>query len=151
MIFYFIVLFIISFLGLSILFARHIKVIRGLSDEEQKEIVNSEPDFSSDFKFAFFIPLQRWVNNVLIPGFWNAVEQLFKHFGFWLSKLEKRVKNITDYLHGRNVALNNGGEPSEHIKELNEWKKNGFQNGQNLALPQKEVKELDEKIEEELQ
>jgi len=114
-------LFFVSCGGLAVLFLRHLKRVRVLSQEELMRVIDASPSPFYQIKKDYLLPFSLWCRHTAFF--------LFYHFGEWIVRrirrlllyIEERLQKIGDYLHGRKVVMREKGQ-SPFWDSMHEWK-----------------------------
>ena len=133
--FYFIALIAVSFVGLAILFLRHVSHVRKLSEEHIYSLIRDKPSPFHEVKH-FLIPFGIWMKQRISFLFLRISEKGVKRLQWLLLYCEKKLRFIADYLHGRKAFLRHKGQ-SPFWESMHEWK-NELKNGNSKQGEKKE-------------
>jgi len=114
-------LFLLSFGGISALFLRHISAVRALPEEELVQFVDMNPSPFYSLQQDYVVPFSRWCQHTASFLFYHFGEWVVRHIRALLLFVEKRLKRIGDYLHGRKIVMRKKGQ-SPFWDSMHVWK-----------------------------
>lgn len=114
-------LFLFACAGMVVLFVRHIREIRALTEEKIFQFIESNPSPLYQIKADYLLPFLQWCK--------QTASFLFYHFGEWIVRrirasllyIERRLRKVGEYLHGRKVVMRKKGQ-SPFWDSMHEWK-----------------------------
>ena len=126
-------LFGVSAVGIILLMYRYYREARSLSTSEIEEKLRSTPSIRSAYWDRFVEPTLLKVKDVLMPAFWRLCDKLVNRARIWVSKLEVRLKKVSDNIHGTAINLD-VPEKSQYWQNLN-----GAKNGNGHSQVSKKI------------
>jgi len=118
---------VISFIGMAVIIFKHLKSTRLLPEEYREEKFLQIPSATNEVWNKILKPSYKKAHNHIIPGIYIFTEKLVTRFRELLINVEKKLKRITDYLHGKRTFGNGNGDDSKNFKYWNTV--NEHQNG----------------------
>jgi len=118
-----------SLAGLTILYLRHLHAARLMSVDELEAFIRERHSPFYDVGEHLLIPIFQKFKGFSHFLFYKSAELVMRGCRRVILRIEKELARIVDYLHGRNINLDNG-KKSPYWKEMNEWR-NELKNGNN--------------------
>ena len=135
---FFSLLAILSFGGAVFLLGRRIVSVRFLNADEQKSKMTASPLFFDFVREDVIRPFEEFVASVARPAMLKLGEKFLRRFRILVLKVEALLHRLSDYFHGKRIAIKNGNGLSiqaENSKNAEFWGemrefKNRLQNGE---------------------
>lgn len=118
-------LLLISLAGIFFLTRDYLREAKSLSREELMSRLSALRSVRSDIKERFFGPAIIMLRGIFLPAFWRTCEKAITRVRVLVSKLETRLKWLSDNIRGRHINLD-VSKKSEYWQNLN-----GAKNGKN--------------------
>lgn len=120
----FISFFLISLVGISVLFWRKFVIVKDLSDEEVEARLHASVSVRADLKETILEPAKAKIYEEHLPAFWRVMEKHVRRIRVVILRLESKLAHLSDKLRGKHINMN-VEEKSEYWQTLGGAKKNG--------------------------
>lgn len=101
--------------------------LRFLAAEEREAIIKNQPPFFDFVRKDVVQPFEGFIASVVRPALFKVGEKILRRSRLITLKTETLLHRLSDYFHGRRVAIKNGNGP--HAQQSN-----GEVNGNNLSV-----------------
>ncbi len=108
----------VSLLGMFFLSRRYLREAFSLSQEELENEILKTRSVRSDIWDKFISPIIFKFRETVIPFFLKSCERLINRVRVWVSKLEGRLRGLSDDIHGTAINMEIGRK-TEYWQNLN--------------------------------
>ena len=100
----------LSAVGVLLLVGWQILSLRSLSENEQKSKADVLPPFFDFVREDVVRPFEEFVAGTVRPAMFKIGEKFLRRFRLLVLKAEAMLHRLSDYFHGKRIAIKNGNE-----------------------------------------